>query len=111
MRQGCLTNPKRYHYEKANEFGNDGNPKVARTGAIASCDEFPAATRMQGGAGAQEICPPFGYTLESEPSRRVLVTDWRTTEQNWQGGIFSNLSVSNPISFTWTLTALRTVGY
>ncbi len=43
-KQACAKDPKRYYYEKANEFDEDSDPKLARTGAIASCDEFPTAT-------------------------------------------------------------------
>ena len=88
-KQGCPRDPKRYYYEKADEFDEDGDPKLARTGAIASCDEFPAAIWIQGGAGAQAICAPFGIALWSKTGpgakKRKLVKEWMT-EQNWQGG-------------------------
>ncbi|KAK3296410.1 uncharacterized protein B0H64DRAFT_475218 [Chaetomium fimeti] len=82
--QKCDKEPKRYHYEKVNDFDKDGNPKVAATGVIASCDEFPAASWVQGGSGAQTICAPNGK------KKNGGVKAWMT-EQNWQGNMFGNL--------------------
>ncbi|AEO56589.1 hypothetical protein MYCTH_2125573 [Thermothelomyces thermophilus ATCC 42464] len=82
--QKCAKEPKRYYYEKLNEFDKDGKPKVAPAGVIASCDEFPAASWIEGGSGAKKISG---------------VKAWMT-EQNWQGNMFRNLPASLSASFT-----------
>lgn len=57
--------PKRCNYTRPGEFhdNNPTKPKYFRSGVIASCDEFPPASwiqgGVQGGTGAKAICKCF----------------------------------------------------
>ena len=52
--------PKRCNYTRPGEFHEDLRPKYFRSGVIASCDEFPPASWIEGGvqsgSGAKAIC-------------------------------------------------------